>query len=146
MSRKSFVVRAELKEFMEDDKALSPEGFGATARVILEKAFKAVEAGENADEVLNHTIGEFGTLLGMFAYGEKKVYWREFKALYDAGVIKMQSFIEFVMKREGYTHEEAVKYVAKTFGMKESTQSVYLSGEFNLRQKEKEKGRRSEQK
>ena len=41
------------------------------------------------------------------------------------------------MKAQGYTPETAVKYVAETFGMNESTQAVYLSDEFRLRQEEK---------
>jgi hypothetical protein len=139
MKRKGFEVRKELKEFYADNKVLSTAGFGRLGMAILVSAFAALKAGKKEDDVVEETMDKFLLLLGTYAAGERKVYWQEMKHLFDEGVIKKQPFIEYVMRVQGYTHEEAVKYVAETFGMKESTQAVYLSEEFRLRREEKAK-------
>jgi hypothetical protein len=141
VGKRGFEVRTNLSEFFQDDHFLSPEEFGALARDILEATFKRLRAGATEEDITNQTLEEFSRLLQAFAASERKRYWQEFKRLYDAGVIKQASFIDYVMTTQGYTHQQAVQYVAETFGMKISTQSVYLSDEFNLRKKEKERAR-----
>lgn len=110
-------------------------------KIFLE-AFASIKAGEKEVDVIDKTIKKLSHLLGVYVAGEKKILWQEIKRLFDAGVIKKAALIDYVMEAQGYTHQEAVKYVAETFGMKDSTQSVYLSDELKLRQKEKTAKRR----
>jgi hypothetical protein len=137
MSRKGFQVREELKKIWEDDKVLLPEDFGILAKKFLLEAFVSIKAGGKEEEVIERTLEKFSELIGVYAFGNKKLFWQEFKHLYDAGVMKKQGFIDYLIKEHGQTQEEAVEYVAKTFGMKGTTQSAYLSDEFKMRQEEK---------
>jgi hypothetical protein len=59
--------------------------------------------------------------------------------LWSKGVISKQGYIRHTMEvMPGISKGAAIKLVAESFGMKESTQSVYLSDEFDLRTKEHE--------
>jgi len=57
------------------------------------------------------------------------------------GVIKLRSLISFLMVHKRMTKKGAIKFVASVFGISESTQSVYLSYEFEMRQEEQIKTR-----
>lgn len=66
-------------------------------------------------------------------------YERRFARLWKQGVIRIDSYIRFLMKERDWTKRETISTLAETYGMKEQTQSVYLSDEFELRAKERER-------
>jgi hypothetical protein len=136
--RSAHHIREGLEEFWKDDKVLPAAEVGRLARMNLEVAFSMIINGKEPAEVLDKTVERFSVLLGTYVAGEKKVFWQEFKRLFDAGVIKKAAFIDYLIKDRGFDRLAAVEYVAKTFGMNESTQSVYSSDEYLIRQKEKE--------
>jgi hypothetical protein len=141
VKRKAFEVRPELKDFFDSEKTLSREAFGRLARKIIEEIFQSLRNGQSEESVRSKTLEEFSQLLSVYAFSEGRIFWQEFKRLYDAGVIKQAPLVQYLMDTRGITQQEAVKYIAETFGMKESTQAVYLSDEHGLRQKEKERSK-----
>ena len=142
MKRKHHVVPEDIKALFDDESFLSELDCGRMAKAILVHAFTVIEAKKNKDEVLKQTLEDFSKLLGEYAAGQRRMYWREFKLLYDSGVIKIAPLISYVQKSQGYTQAGAVKYIAETFGMNPSTQSVYLAEELELREGEKAATRR----
>lgn len=139
MKREVFKVRESLKKFFDDDKVLSSDAVASMVVGLVVGAYKALKEGKEEAAVTKELFEKLSDVLGTYEAGERKVYWQEFKRLYDAGVIKQAAFIDYLMKEHGRTQEDAVKYIATIFGMKGSTQAVYLSEEFKLRQKEKER-------
>ena len=97
MKRKSFQVRDELRSFFENDKILTEEMFGQLARRFLNDAFDSLKAGDKDEEVLAQTIDKFSKLLDVYVFGKRKMFWQEFKRLYDAGVIKQAAFIDYLI-------------------------------------------------
>ena len=93
---------------------------------------------------LSKVLSEYGSHV---IYEQAVRHQIEIMEMVKAGVIKMASFIPFFKnkypgtKKHPRTMADAVKNVAYIYGMNPQTQSVYLSDEFKLRQREKKKSK-----
>jgi hypothetical protein len=66
----------------------------------------------------------------------------EILRMYKSGVIKQTSLVSYLMRERHWSKRKAIDYISRVYGMKPSTQSVLLSGEFESRQKEKKATKR----
>jgi len=135
--RKSYQLRKPMESFWENSEILTAESAGELTSKILSNFIDSIKKGQNENEVECEAINAYKRILNLFVEGQSKRFWFEVKNLYDAGVIKKAAFIQYLMEEWDISQEEAVKYLAENFGMKASTQSVYMSDELILRQKEK---------
>jgi hypothetical protein len=137
-TRVTYVVRPELEFFYERIPG-NPEERGRQCRSLLQFLIQGYKAGEynifaenewktvTEEEFHESCIEQLFFQWSSAVVDQRAELWAELKSLFDAGVIKKQAFVEYLVKRDGKSVEEAVTYIAATFGMDEKTQKTYLS-------------------